>query len=142
MRNGSDNHFRWLRPAQFKATVEGWRGWFPLVLAALAQACLPSRARGEDHADYRNEFYGEENGRIEINTHSFFFEKRLSESLALKGEADYDGISGATTPARSSVCRELHSGAGRTFIRTQDRTAYQGTTWVAKTIYHLRCRSS
>jgi hypothetical protein len=96
MRNGSDNHFRWLRPAQFKATVEGWRGWFPLGLAALAQACLPSRARGEDHADYRYEFYGEENGRIEINTHSFFFEKRLSESLALKGEAVYDGISGAT----------------------------------------------
>lgn len=96
MRDGTDNYFRWQRPARLDAAVPRWRGWFPLGLATLAQFFLPGRTRGEDHADYRYEFYGEEHGRIEINTHSILFEKRLWESVVLKGEAVYDGISGAT----------------------------------------------
>ena len=72
------------------------RGWLPLGLVALGQTLFSGRANAENHIDYRYEYYGEENGRIAINTHSFLFEQRLTDSVAAKGELVYDGISGAT----------------------------------------------
>ena len=54
------------------------------------------RARAGDHVDYRYEFYGEEDGRMQINTHSVLFEKQLIESVTAKGGLIYDGISGAS----------------------------------------------
>jgi len=96
MRSRTGKNFGRHRAAKVNARAIRWRGWFPLGLASLAQAIWPARARAEDHVDYRYEFYGEENGRIEVNTHSVFFEKKLTDSLAAKGELVYDGISGAT----------------------------------------------
>lgn len=51
---------------------------------------------GEDHADYRYEYYAEENDRMTINTHSVYFEQQLIDSVIAKGEFVYDVISGAT----------------------------------------------
>ncbi len=72
------------------------RWWFQLGIAALVQSLCASRARAGDHVDYRFEFYGEENGRIQIDTHSLLFEKKITDAIATKGEFTYDGISGAT----------------------------------------------
>ncbi|HEX7654417.1 MAG TPA: DUF3570 domain-containing protein [Verrucomicrobiae bacterium] len=57
---------------------------------------VPAALHGEDHVDYRYEYYGEENGRMEIQTHSAYFEQHLSDKVVAKGEMVYDGISGAT----------------------------------------------
>lgn len=67
------------------------------VTCALALHWLQlSRAHAEDHADYRYSFYKEEDGRIEVNTHAFLFEKLLLQPLSIKGEFVYDAISGAS----------------------------------------------
>lgn len=74
---------------QLKRTFHFW------MVAALYWLDL-GRAQAADHVDYRFGFYKEENGRIEVSTHSVLFEKQLVESLAAKGEFVYDGISGAS----------------------------------------------
>lgn len=94
-----------LRLTRWQQRADSWRGWFPLGLAACAQALFPGRANAENHVDYRYEFYGEENDRIQIQTHSLLFEQRVTDSLTAKGELVYDGISGATpngTPASTN----------------------------------------
>ena len=72
------------------------RRWFRFGLAALLPCAMAARARGEDHVDYRYEYYKEEGGRIEVNTHSVAFEKKLVDSVAVRGELVFDAISGAT----------------------------------------------
>lgn len=52
--------------------------------------------RAEDHVDYKYEAYSEENGRMQIHTHSAYFEKDLDSRISLKGEFVYDSISGAS----------------------------------------------
>lgn len=52
--------------------------------------------RAENQVDYRYEYYGEENNRITVETHSVYFEQKLIDSVTAKGELTYDGISGAT----------------------------------------------
>ena len=66
------------------------------MVVALLQTAQVVRVRGEDHADYKYEDYGEENGRIRVQTHSALFEKSIGESVTAKGEFVYDSISGAT----------------------------------------------
>ncbi len=64
-----------------------------------AAALLPWAAgssRADNHVDYRFEHYLEENGRIEVNTHSAAFEQKLIEAVTARGEIVYDSISGAT----------------------------------------------
>ncbi len=68
------------------------RRFLPLGLAF----GLPQILRAENHVDYRYEFYGEENDRMKIETHSVYFEQKLSDAVVAKGEVIYDGISGAT----------------------------------------------
>jgi hypothetical protein len=68
------------------------RRFLPLGLAF----GLPQLLRAENHVDYRYEFYGEENDRMKIETHSVYFEQKLSDAVVAKGELIYDGISGAT----------------------------------------------
>lgn len=46
--------------------------------------------------DYKYEAYSEERGRIQIRTHTAYFEKEIKPWLTLKGQYVYDGISGAT----------------------------------------------
>jgi hypothetical protein len=69
-----------------------WRRWLPIGLAFGA----PQLLRAENHVDYRYEYYGEENDRMKIETHSVYFEQKLIDSIIAKGEFVYDGISGAT----------------------------------------------
>lgn len=67
-----------------------------LTLAVSLHLLQLSRARGQDHADYRFESYKEDAGRISIETHSALFNVKLAPWLDLKGEVVYDAISGAT----------------------------------------------
>jgi len=67
-----------------------------LLIAAGVQWLGLGNGQAADHVDYRYEFYGEENGRIQVDTHSVYFEKKLTDAIAAKGELIYDGISGAT----------------------------------------------
>jgi Protein of unknown function (DUF3570) len=46
--------------------------------------------------DYRYEFYDEDGSRMQIETHSVYFEQKLVDTVTAKGELTYDGISGAT----------------------------------------------
>lgn len=70
-------------------------GRFFLLVGGLA-SLLPGRSRADDHVDYRYEYYSEESKRITVNTHSVYFEQRLIDAIAAKGELTYDAISGAT----------------------------------------------
>jgi hypothetical protein len=67
-----------------------------LFLFGWILSLLPTRSRAENHADYRFEYYSEENNRITVNTHSVYFEQQLIDAVIARGELTYDGISGAT----------------------------------------------
>lgn len=70
--------------------------WLQLAVAGVGQWLGAGLTHAEDHVDYRFEFYGEENGRIQVDTHTLYFEKKITDAIAAKGELVYDGISGAT----------------------------------------------
>jgi hypothetical protein len=72
--------------------AQAWRRLLPLGLAS----SLPQMLHGENHVDYRYEYYNEDNNRITVNTHSVYFEQAMVDSIIAKGEFTYDGISGAT----------------------------------------------
>jgi hypothetical protein len=65
-------------------------------LAAGLSCFQPSRARAEDHFDYRFEHYQEDDKRIKVLTHSGLFEGKLSKDVSIRGEIVYDAISGAS----------------------------------------------
>ena len=67
-----------------------------LGLAFLAQLFSASRAHAEDQLDYGYEYYKEDGNRMTIETHSVYFEQKLTDSVTTKGELVYDGISGST----------------------------------------------
>jgi hypothetical protein len=68
-----------------------------VVLAAALQLLQLQRARGEDHVDYRYEYYQEDDNRIQVLTHGLLFDVTLKEALlAVKGELVHDAVSGAT----------------------------------------------
>lgn len=85
--------FRFANPTDkiISALRHGWN-FLPLGVAC----GLPQLLHAEDHADYRYELYSEDNSRMQIQTHSFYFEQKLSDAVVAKGEMVYDGISGAT----------------------------------------------
>lgn len=85
-----------MKPSAVITTSAARRRWFQLGCAALLPCALAARARAEDHVDYRYEYYKEEDGRIEVNTHSVAFEKKLVDAVAVRGQLVYDAISGAT----------------------------------------------
>jgi hypothetical protein len=71
--------------------------WIATVSLVIALHLFPiSKARAQNHADYRFELYKEENGRIEVQTHSALGEAELREWMSLKAQVVYDAISGAT----------------------------------------------
>ena len=72
------------------------KSFVQLGLATLLPCAIAGRARAEDHVDYRYEFYKEEGGRIEVETHSALFEKKLTDIVTVKGQVVYDAISGAS----------------------------------------------
>ena len=81
-----------------------------LGLAIAIYWLQPHRLRGEDQADYRFESYQEQDGRIQVETHSWLFDTRLTPWLSLRGDAVYDAISGATptgAPAPSQIANLL-----------------------------------
>jgi len=66
-------------------------------LLPLGLACgVPQILRAENQADYRYEYYNEDANRMTIETHSVYFEQKLTDSFNARGEYVYDGISGAT----------------------------------------------
>jgi hypothetical protein len=84
------------RPLSIPARLPAGRGLATGWLA-LALHFLPIlRTRAQNHADYRFELYKEDNGRIEIQTHSAMSEVELRSWMSLKGQVVYDAISGAT----------------------------------------------
>jgi len=66
------------------------------VATVLFQAMQLARGRAEDQVDYKFEAYDEPGGRIQVLTHSAFFEKSLGSAVTARGEFVYDSISGAT----------------------------------------------
>ncbi len=69
-----------------------WRRYLPLGLTFGLARIL----RAENHVDYRYEYYDETGDRMKIETHSVYFEQKLTDAVVAKGELVYDGISGAT----------------------------------------------
>jgi hypothetical protein len=67
-----------------------------LGVAALLPWATAGRVRADDHVDYRYEFYQEEGNRIEVETHSALFEKKLTDIVTVKGQVVHDAISGAS----------------------------------------------
>src|SRR6185503_9983662 len=72
-----------------------WRS-LARALAISLPALLTQRLRAEDRVDYRFHDYREEADRIQVQTHSAFFEWAAHASLTLSGEFVYDAISGAS----------------------------------------------
>ncbi|MEI6085213.1 MAG: DUF3570 domain-containing protein [Verrucomicrobiota bacterium] len=70
----------------------------PLIagIALLAQFVSSPRARAEDQVAYKDEYYQEDGNRINIATHSAYFEKAINSVLTLQAGYVYDGISGAS----------------------------------------------
>lgn len=79
--------------AMTHASAAARRRWVQLGIATLLPCAL---ARAEDHVDYRYEYYKEEGDRIEVETHSAVFEKKLTDVVTVKGQVVYDAISGAS----------------------------------------------
>lgn len=72
------------------------RLWIQLFVTVGLQ-WLAGRARaGENHLEYRYEYYQENAGRMTVETHSAYFEQRLIDAVSARGEFVYDAISGAT----------------------------------------------
>ncbi len=69
-----------------------WQRYLPLGFLF----SLPQFLRAENQVAYRYEFYSEDKNRMEIETHSVYFEQKLLDLVTAKGELIYDGISGAT----------------------------------------------
>ena len=55
-----------------------------------------ARAQAEGRADYRYDFYSEDNGRIQVETHGLYFDAAVNAAISLQGSAVVDTISGAT----------------------------------------------
>ncbi len=71
----------------------------PLALGLALILLLQQMQRGhaEDQVDYRYEYYQEDDQRIQVLTHSLFFDVTLKEGLvAVAGELVHDAVSGAT----------------------------------------------
>ena len=63
------------QPANFAWHIaRQWRRYLPLGLTFSLARIL----RAEDHVDYRYEFYDETGDRMQIQTHSVYFEQSLS----------------------------------------------------------------
>lgn len=91
--NSKTSTCRPARPAKsIWPRLRRWQSCLPLSLTL----GLPQLLRAEDHADYRFEYYAEENNRMTIVTHSVYFEQKLTDAVVAKGEVVYDGVSGAT----------------------------------------------
>lgn len=75
-----------------RAGVRRWQKYLPLGLTF----ALPRLLRAENDADYRFGYYFEDNHRMTIETHSVYFNQKLTDSVDVKGEFVYDGVSGAT----------------------------------------------
>ena len=98
------------RPASFQAgkITTLLAGGFVYLTAFL-------RARGENRVDYRYDYYKEDAGRIEIETHGVYWDTALSSSVSLQGNFVNDAVSGATPtgapplPGQTSVAMaEMH----------------------------------
>ena len=69
---------------------------YALLLAVTLLLLSITKAKAEDRIDYRYENYIEDDGRIEITTHSGLFELGLTPRLSISGEYIYDAIAGET----------------------------------------------
>src|SRR5688500_11960580 len=80
------------------ATQSAVNRWIATASIVVALHLLPiSKARAQNHADYRYELYKEENGRVEVQTHSALTEVELRQRMSLKAQIVYDAISGSTS---------------------------------------------
>ena len=67
-----------------------------LGLAFLTQLFGGGRVHAENQVEYGFEYYKEDGDRMTIETHSVYFEQKLTDYLDIKGDYTYDGISGST----------------------------------------------
>ncbi len=72
------------------------RGILSFAILLLIFLVRELRLCAADHFDYKFEYYGEEQDRVQIRTHTALFETALTNWLSIKGSVVYDGISGAT----------------------------------------------
>ena len=86
----------WSCPAATGPAKQWLRSISQLVATLAVYVGQSLKSRAGDHVDYRFENYKEENGRMEVNTHTLLFEADLMKAVGAKGEMVYDGISGAT----------------------------------------------
>lgn len=99
-------HYSWALPA---------RKWLLVASSSLVYLAALARAKGESRADYRYDFYSEDAGRIQVETHGLYFDAAVNAALSLKGNVLVDSISGATPdgspplPGQHSVATsEMH----------------------------------
>lgn len=69
-----------------------WR-WF---LCWVAAGRWVGWAAGEDQVDYKFEYYAEDSGRTQVQTHSASVQALLGGTVSVRGEFVHDAISGAT----------------------------------------------
>jgi len=76
-----------------------WR-WVDGRVAALLLALLlflsPRRSLAENRFEYRYEDYSEDRGRMQVQTHSVWFEYDLHEKVVARGSYVNDALAGAT----------------------------------------------
>jgi hypothetical protein len=82
-----------------KVSGMAW-GWVDGRVAALLLALLlflsPRRSLAENRFEYRYEDYSEDRGRMQVQTHSVWFEYDLHEKVVARGSYVNDALAGAT----------------------------------------------
>jgi len=66
------------------------------LLLAVALFLSPRRTLAENRVEYRYEDYSEDRGRMQVQTHSMWFEYELHEKVVARGSYVHDALSGAT----------------------------------------------
>jgi len=76
---------------------DAWRisaaAWLLCLFLVLAS---PRRLIGDNRVEYRFEDYREDNNRMDVQTHSVWFEYELHQKVTARGSFTRDGLSGAT----------------------------------------------
>lgn len=119
----TNNHRTAPHPAITRSVFKAFNRW-PRLLPASIFLGLPQILRAENHADYRNGFYSEENDRMQIETHSVYFEQKLMDRVTASGEFVYDAISGATPNG-------THDFTGKIVTSQVEDTRYAGNLELA-----------
>jgi hypothetical protein len=78
-----------------------------LGLAFLTQLFGGGRVHAENQVEYGYEYYKEDGDRMTIETHSVYFEQKLTDYVDIKGDYTYDGISGSNLTQLDDIRRAI-----------------------------------